>query len=100
MILIEISLAGTYRSQISTFVDIYNDSAFFGKAVEILRSPVLSCRFSGSGHLRQRKIEPLNNLAKSSICLSPETTKPRRFTGGASVRLVAGVGFEPTTFRL
>ena len=26
--------------------------------------------------------------------------EPRRFTGGVSVWLVAGVGFEPTTFRL
>ena len=26
--------------------------------------------------------------------------KPRRFTGGVSVSMVAGVGFEPTTFRL
>ena len=26
--------------------------------------------------------------------------EPRRITGGVSVSLVAGVGFEPTTFRL
>ena len=30
----------------------------------------------------------------------PKTQKTRRFTGGVSLKLVAGVGFEPTTFRL
>ncbi len=30
----------------------------------------------------------------------PMNDKTHRFTGGSSVLLVAGVGFEPTTFRL
>ena len=45
-------------------------------------------------------IELYGELAAILELSAPKQQKTRRFTGGVSVSMVAGVGFEPTTFRL
>ena len=45
-------------------------------------------------------IELYGELAVILESSAPKRQKTRRFTGGVSVSMVAGVGFEPTTFRL
>ena len=45
-------------------------------------------------------IELFGELAAILEITAPKNKNTHRFTGGVSVKLVAGVGFEPTTFRL
>ena len=65
---------------------------FFGEA-EVRLHPDEAAE---DGHV----IELYGELSSIQELSAPKMQNTHRFTGGVSARLVAGVGFEPTTFRL
>ena len=72
-----------------------------GRTPSLLRGLVSEVRLhpdetAPDGHI----IELFGELAAILELSGPKNNKTHRFTGGVSVSLVAGVGFEPTTFRL
>ena len=78
-----------------------NDVSCRLTTAELLRGLVSEARLypevnANDGHV----IESYEELAVILDFTKPKTTKTHRFKGGLSIMLVAGVGFEPTTFRL
>ena len=95
------ALAETYRAKIAALSDSLNNEANRSEASELLRGLVSEVRqhpdeSADDGHV----IELYGELAAILELSAPKTQNTRRFTGGVSVSMVAGVGFEPTTFRL
>ena len=95
------ALADVYVSKIKALASSLDDEATKAEAIELLRSLVAEVRLhpdddAPDGHV----IELYGELATILELSGPTNDEPRRITGGVSVSLVAGVGFEPTTFRL
>ena len=95
------ALAETYRGKIEALSDSLNDEACRFEASEVLRALVSEVRLhpdenAPDGHV----VELYGELAAILELSAPRNDKTHRFTGGVSVQVVAGVGFEPTTFRL
>ncbi len=95
------ALAETYRGKITALADSLNHEDSKHEAIELLRSLVTEVRLhpdesAEEGHV----IELFGELAAILDFTNPKNNKTHRFTGGVSVSMVAGVGFEPTTFRL
>ncbi len=95
------ALAETYRAKIAALSDSLNDEASRSEASELLRGLVSEVRLhpdesADDGHV----IELYGELAAILELSAPKNDNTRRVTGGLSVQVVAGVGFEPTTFRL
>ena len=100
-IILHPALANVYRGKIKTLASSVDDEATKVEAIELLRSLVAEVRLhpdddAPDGHV----IELYGELATILELSGPTNDEPRRITGGVSVSLVAGVGFEPTTFRL
>ncbi len=100
-ILLHPALAEMYGVKIRALAESLNEEDAKHEAVELLRGLVSEVRLHPDeqaldGHI----IELFRELAAILELSSPRKAKARRFTGGLSVSLVAGVGFEPTTFRL
>ena len=81
--------------------DSLNDEASKSEASELLRGLVSEVRLHPDesvedGHV----IELYGELAAILELTAPKNDNTHRFTGGLSLQVVAGVGFEPTTFRL
>ena len=95
------ALAETYRAKIAALADNLNQEASRSEASELLRGLISEVRLhpdenAVDGHV----IELFGELAAISEITTPKNKNTHRFTGGVSVQVVAGVGFEPTTFRL
>ncbi|AGI69858.1 putative recombinase/resolvase [Octadecabacter antarcticus 307] len=95
------ALAQVYEDKIGALAASLNDDATRPEAIELLRGLVSEVRLhpdkdASSGHT----IELFGELAAIFELSEPRNDKARRIKGGVSVTMVAGVGFEPTTFRL
>ena len=91
-------LADIYRRKVAGLTAALNAEGSRKEAVEILRGLLSEIRLTPTpdGH----EIELVGELA-SIMALEPgQKTKPRLGAGASSETVVAGVGFEPTTFRL
>ena len=95
------ALAETYSKKVVALSDSLNDEASKSEASELLRGLVSEVRLHPDesvedGHV----IELYGELAAILELTAPKNDNTHRFTGGLSLQVVAGVGFEPTTFRL
>ena len=89
-------LAEVYRKKVADLTQALNDDALRTEATEVLRSLISEIRLiPQDGALM---IELVGALA--GILALGKKERPRPFGSGAQITLVAGVGFEPTTFRL
>jgi site-specific DNA recombinase len=100
-ILLHPALAQVYGAKIRALAESLNNEETKVEAIELLRGLVSEVRLhpdehAPGGHL----IELYGELAAILELSGPRNDKTRRVTGGVSVSMVAGVGFEPTTFRL
>jgi site-specific DNA recombinase len=100
-ILLHPSLAQVYGQKIHNLADSLNDAETKPRAMELLRGLISEVRLhpdeTASGN---HSIELYGELASILALGDARNDEPRRVTGGVSVSMVAGVGFEPTTFRL
>ena len=69
------------------------------EATDILRSLVKEIVLTPDPDSGELRVEVRSDLA-GILAISLERKKPAGRTGGSQLVLVAGVGFEPTTFRL
>ncbi|WP_229726022.1 recombinase family protein [Frigidibacter albus] len=95
------SLTGLYQQKIADLSAALSDPAVKIEAAETLRGLVSEIRMipdpeAPGGH----RIELAGELAGILALGDPDTTKPPRLARAGSDSMVAGVGFEPTTFRL
>ncbi|WP_322890705.1 recombinase family protein [Yoonia sp. 76] len=95
------SLSNLYRTKIRNLASALQDPTLKMEATEALRGLVSEIRMvpdvdALDGHY----IELVGEVAGILALGNAETTKPARFARVGSVTMVAGVGFEPTTFRL
>ncbi|SNR44876.1 recombinase family protein [Puniceibacterium sediminis] len=95
------SLAQVYRQKVSDLTASLNDELARPEATEALRGLVSEVRMvpddaAEHGHV----IELYGELGAILGLAGGGNDEPRRITGGVSYSMVAGVGFEPTTFRL
>ena len=95
------SLTGLYQQKIADLSAALSDPAVKIEAAETLRGLVSEIRMipdadASGGH----RIELAGELAGILALGGPDTTKPPRMARAGSDSMVAGVGFEPTTFRL
>ena len=90
------NLAELYRQKVANLRDALNDTGTRTDAANIIRDLVEEIRLHPDKDVL--KIELVGDLAR---ILSFANENPRRKgPSGVQVTLVAGVGFEPTTFRL
>jgi hypothetical protein len=92
-------MAQRYRKQVSALVEALNDDAHRQEATEIIRGLIERITLSPAddGGLT---IDLEGDLA-GILRLASDSKKPAADAGGLSeMKVVAGVGFEPTTFRL
>ena len=95
------SLADVYRTKVRNLSSALQDPSLKTEATEALRGLISEVRMmpdeiAPNGH----HIELVGELAGILGLESLDTTKPAHIARARSVTLVAGVGFEPTTFRL
>ena len=89
-------LAEIYRKKVADLTEALNDDSLRTEAAEVLRS--LIERINLIPREGELAIELVGALA--GILALGKEKRPRPFGSGAQITLVAGVGFEPTTFRL
>ncbi|MCU9850562.1 recombinase family protein [Defluviimonas sp. WL0024] len=92
-------LAGIYRAKVADLAEALDAPETRQEAAQLIRGLLSEIRMipGEKGHA----IELVGALASILALGEAETTKPRAVRLGAgSVTVVAGVGFEPTTFRL
>ena len=95
------SLAQVYRQKVSNLIASLNDDLVRPEATEALRGLVSEVRMiPDDAAEHSHVIELYGELGAILSFADGGNDKPRRFTGGVSYSMVAGVGFEPTTFRL
>ena len=89
-------LIAVYRQRVGELSVSLDDPALWQEAAEALRGLVERIvHLPADGELR---FEPVGELA--GILALGKGERPRPFGQGRQTTLVAGVGFEPTTFRL
>nr|WP_240794049.1 recombinase zinc beta ribbon domain-containing protein [Pseudorhodobacter turbinis] len=95
------SLSDLYRSKIRNLSSALQDPGLKMEATEALRGLISEVRMMPDADaLNGHHIELAGELAGILSLGEADTTKPARFAGFRSETMVAGVGFEPTTFRL
>ena len=100
-ILLHPSLAQVYAEKIHDLADSFYEKNTRPQAIELLRSLLSEVRLHPNENAPDcHDFELYGELAAILAFSASKNDEPRRFTGGVSVLLVAGVGFEPTTFRL
>jgi site-specific DNA recombinase len=100
-ILLHPALAEVYGAKIKALASSLDDEDTKIEAIELLRGLVTEVRLHPDEEAKDgHAIELYGELAAILELSGSQNDKPRRFTGGVSVSMVAGVGFEPTTFRL
>ena len=86
---------------VKALVSSLDDEATKAEAIELLRSLVAEVRLHPAEGAPEGHVIELYGELAAILELSTRTNdESRRITGWVSVLLVAGVGFEPTTFRL
>ena len=95
------SLGDLYRQKIGDLVTALSAPAVRIPAAEAMRALISGIRMvpaadAPDGH----RIELSGDLAGILVLGDADTTKPSRMARAWSETMVAGVGFEPTTFRL
>ena len=96
-VLLHPGLAQMYKKKVADLTAVLNDPETKAEATAIIRSMLSEIRLSPiEGAL---EIELVGELA-GLLRLGQKETASKRYASGRSVTLVAGVGFEPTTFRL
>ncbi|EEX13003.1 recombinase [Citreicella sp. SE45] len=95
------SLGDLYRQKIGDLATALSDPAVRVQAAEAMRALISGIRMmptadAPDGH----RIELSGDLAGILALGDADTTKPPRGARALSETMVAGVGFEPTTFRL
>ena len=89
-------LSDVYRAKVAKLTESLNDPYLRTAAAEHIRSLISEIRMVPEGNSLQ--IELVGELA--GLMALSEKTKARGDATGCSITMVAGVGFEPTTFRL
>jgi len=98
-LLLHPGLAATYRRKVADLTVSLNVDATRAEAVNLIRNLLTSIRLTPEGD--GLSIELVGDLAGILALGDTDNRKPRRGSHGAwSETMVAGVGFEPTTFRL
>ncbi len=100
-IVMQPDLAGLYHSKIATLSEAFEDETLRAEAFERIRELIAGVVFVPEGD--ELAIYLRGELAAIlELCACPDTKKPPAgLTEEAlQIKLVAGVGFEPTTFRL
>jgi site-specific DNA recombinase len=93
------NLARIYRDKIENLIAALNSTEMVSEAAEAIRSLITAVRLVPVHD--QLEIELYGELAAMlSLGLADKHKHPRSTDLGVQVTLVAGVGFEPTTFRL
>jgi len=91
------NLAELYRQKVANLQDALADPATKEEALEILRSLIDRVSVSaGENGYTIELVGEIANMVRLSTGAKSLGTEPHR----SSVKVVAGVGFEPTTFRL
>lgn len=100
-IVMQPDLAGLYHSKIEALTDAFEDEALRAEAFEKIRELIAGVVFVPEGdelgiYLRGELVSILE------LCACSDTKKPPAGSPeeALQIKLVAGVGFEPTTFRL
>jgi site-specific DNA recombinase len=89
------NLAGLYRQKVTNLAEALNDESTRLEAAECIRELIEEIRLvPENGELQ---VELYGELA---ALVSLANQNPRSNGTGVQITLVAGVGFEPTTFRL
>ena len=100
-IILHPALAEVYGAKIKALASSLDDEDTKSEAIELLRGLVTEVRLHPDEDAKDgHAIELYRELAAILELSEPKQQKTRRFTGWVSVSVVAGVGFEPTTFRL
>ena len=95
------ALAQVYKEKVAALTASLNDDMERTEATEALRGLILEVRMVPDANAQNgHTIEIFGELGAILGMAGSRIDEPRRFTGGVSYSLVAGVGFEPTTFRL
>ncbi|MBT6218527.1 MAG: recombinase family protein [Rhodospirillaceae bacterium] len=90
------NLAEVYRKKVENLTDALNEESTKAEAVEAIRELIDEVRLVPAGDAL--KIELYGELA--SLLQLGQNKHPRDMSSGVQITMVAGVGFEPTTFRL
>ncbi len=93
------NMAELYRRKISELQSLLNDEKARSKAMEIIRSMVESIEVH-SGKERGKPDVILVGALAEILTFTQQKNKTASNGDGCRVLMVAGVGFEPTTFRL
>ncbi|MCB1467469.1 MAG: recombinase family protein [Rhizobiaceae bacterium] len=90
-------LSDVYRHKVATLTEALNASETLPEATHVLRGLLSTIRLHPEGD--GLSIELVGDLA-GILALSSQKQSPAECAGLGAITLVAGVGFEPTTFRL
>ncbi len=96
-VLLHPGLSDIYRGKVANLADALNDPATKTEAGQIIRSLLSEIRLTPDGD--ELCIVLIGELA-GLLSLGPNKNARSNDATGGSVTVVAGVGFEPTTFRL
>jgi site-specific DNA recombinase len=98
---LRLDLAEIYRSKVSALTTAFEDAALRADAFERIRALIESVVMTPEGN--ELAVLLRGELAAMlELCGGDETQKPPAdcSEGVLQIKVVAGVGFEPTTFRL
>ncbi len=88
-----------FEEKLGTLREALNQPELRGEAAELLRQLIDSVTVNVDDH--GRSTLDIEAQGRALIDFATNTDAPHRYSGeGRSVAVVAGVGFEPTTFRL
>ncbi|WP_339635115.1 recombinase family protein [uncultured Sneathiella sp.] len=102
-VLLHPNMAGYYREKIEQLREALSDENMRGRAVEVVRSLIERIELTPIGEEgKQVPSISLQGRLAGILALATDKQKPSFRDGfdDESIKLVAGVGFEPTTFRL
>ena len=91
-----LSIAEIYRRKVTDLTTALNEDSLRCEAAEIIRSLIGSIRLVPND---DRLLIELEGELAAILALANDD-RPRPEARGRQITLVAGVGFEPTTFRL
>ena len=96
-VLLHPALSQMYKKKVADLTEVLNDPETKAEATTIIRGMLSEIRLTPNNDALE--IELVGELA-GLLRLGQKETASKRYASGRSVTLVAGVGFEPTTFRL
>ena len=101
-VLLHPNLSEVYRNKVSNLTEALNDPETKAEATTMIRSLLEEIRLipNEDGPMEIELVGELAGLLALGQTQGQTKTASKRDASGRSVSLVAGVGFEPTTFRL